>query len=88
MNSAEYSVRLVGVNRLSACREFCGVHSCTKCWDGVSVVVSFPSSLVGYEGSTPTCACVYPDFLMTCSCCFLVMVMEKRGGKGSQRGDV
>ena len=61
VNSAEYSVRLVGVNRLSACREFCGVHSCTKCWDGVSVVVSFPSSLVGYEGSIPTCACVYPE---------------------------
>ena len=27
VSSAEYSVRLVGVNRLIACREFCGVHS-------------------------------------------------------------
>ena len=27
VSSAEYSVHLVGVNRLSACREFCGVHS-------------------------------------------------------------
>ena len=27
VNSAEHSVHSVGGNRLSACREFCGVHS-------------------------------------------------------------
>ena len=27
VRSAEYSVRLVGVNRVSACKEFCGMHS-------------------------------------------------------------
>ena len=27
MSSAEYSVHLVGGNRLSECGEFCGVHS-------------------------------------------------------------
>ena len=40
MSSAEYSVYLVGVNRLSACREFCGVHSWqngTRCRDGVKL---------------------------------------------------
>ena len=36
--STEYCVHLVGGNRLSACREFCGVHSwqnSTRCRDGV-----------------------------------------------------
>ena len=36
--SEQYSVHLVGGNRLSACREFCGVHSWqngTRCRDGV-----------------------------------------------------
>ena len=39
MSSAEHSVQLVGGNRLSACREFCGVHSWqngTRCRDGVN----------------------------------------------------
>ena len=38
MSSAECRVHLVGVNRLSACREFFGVHSWqngTRCRDGV-----------------------------------------------------
>ena len=51
LSSAEYRVHLAGVNRLSACREFFGVHSWqngTKCRDGVSVVVSFPSCLAGF----------------------------------------
>ena len=52
VSSAEYSIHLVGGNRLSACREFFGVHSWqngTKCMHGWCeiVVVSFPSSLVG-----------------------------------------
>ena len=38
VSSAECRVHLVGVNRLTACREFCGVHSRqngTRCRDGV-----------------------------------------------------
>ena len=42
MSSAEYSVHLVGVNRLSVSREFCGVHSWqlngTSCRDGVKLL--------------------------------------------------
>ena len=41
MSNAEYLVHLVHMNRLSACREFCGVHSwqnCTRCRDGVEVL--------------------------------------------------
>ena len=40
-----FSVHLVGVNRLSACREFCGVHSWqngTRCRDGVNVLCVVP----------------------------------------------
>ena len=53
MSNAGYLVHLVRMIRLSACREFCGVHvvenlNSTRCRDGVSVVVSFPSSLVGF----------------------------------------
>ena len=41
MSSAECRVHLVGVNRLSACRELFGVHSCqngTRCRDGHDMV--------------------------------------------------
>ena len=43
VSSAEWHVYLVGVdrNRLSACREFCGVYSWqngTRCRDGVKVL--------------------------------------------------
>ena len=41
MSSAEYSVHLVGVNTLSACREFCDVHiwqNGTGCRDGVKLL--------------------------------------------------
>ena len=60
----------VGVNRLSACREFFGVHSWqngTRCRDGVNVLV-----VVGlvFEGPIPTCACFHSEnFFVTCSCC-------------------
>ena len=40
MSSAECRVHLVGVNRLSVCREFFGVHSLqngTRCREGVNV---------------------------------------------------
>ena len=36
-----------------------------------SIVVSSPSSLVGFESSIPTCACFHSEnFFGTCSCCF------------------
>ena len=41
VSSAECRVHLVGVNRLSACRKFFGVHSWqngTGCRDGVNVL--------------------------------------------------
>ena len=40
VSNAEYLVHLVCINRLSECREFCGVHSWqngTICRDGVKV---------------------------------------------------
>ena len=40
VSSAEYSVHLVGVNSLSACRELCGVHrwqNGTRCRDNVNL---------------------------------------------------
>ena len=90
MSSAEYIVRLVGGNRLSACREFCGVHSWqngTRCRDGVKLLWCH-SHLVWlvFEGSIPTCACSHSEnFFVTCSCCLccisLEMVREKRHGR-------
>ena len=82
-----YSVHLVGANRLSACREFCGVHSWwngTRCRDGVKLLWCH-SHLVWlvFEGSIPTCACFHSgNIFVTCSCCFLCcilgMVRKKR----------
>ena len=87
MSSAEYSVHLVGVDRLSACREFCGVHSWqngTRCRDGVKLLWCH-SHLVWlvFEAPIPTCACFHSEnFFVTCSCCFLYcflgMVRKKR----------
>ena len=61
VSSADCRVHLVGVNRLSACREFFGVHSWqngTRCRDGVNVLWCH-SHLVWlvFEGSIPTYAC-------------------------------
>ena len=45
VSNAEYLVYLVRMNRLSACREFCGVHSWqngTRCRDGVKVCGVIP----------------------------------------------
>ena len=70
-----FSVHLVGVNRLSACREFCGVHSWqngTRYRDGVKLLWCH-SHLVWlvFEGSIPTCTCFHlENFFVTCSCCF------------------
>ena len=90
-SSAEYSVHLVGVNRLSVCREFCGVHSWqngTRSTDGVKLLWCC-SHLVWlvFEDSIPTYACFHSEnFLVTCSCCFFLycflgMVRKKRGGR-------
>ena len=59
VSSAEYSVHLVGVHRLSACGDFCGVHSWqdgTRCRDGVKLLWCH-SHLVWlvFEGPIPTC---------------------------------
>jgi len=55
VSNAEYLVHLERVNRLCACREFCGACAYlvgnlngTRCRDGVSLVASFPSTLVGF----------------------------------------
>ena len=77
MSSAERCVHLVGVNRLSACREFFGVHSWqngTRCRNGVNVF-RCRSHLVWlvFEGFIPTCACFHSEnFFVTCSCCFFL----------------
>ena len=73
VSSAEYSVHLVGVNRLSACREFCGVHSWqngTRCRDGLKVMWCHSHLFwLGFEGSIPTCTCFHlENFFVTCSC--------------------
>ena len=72
MSSAEYRVHLVDVNRLSACREFFGVHSGTRCRDGVNVLwCCFHLVWLVFEGSIPTCACFHSEnFYVTCSGCF------------------
>ena len=92
LSSAEYHVHLVGVNRLSACREFSGVHSWqngTRCRDGVNMLWC-RSHLVWlvFEGSIPTWACFHSEnYFVTCSCSFFFrMAREKRGGKG-RRGE-
>ena len=82
----------MGVNRLSACREFCGVHSKMAqdvYRDGVKLLWCH-SHLVWlvFEGSIPTCACFHSEnFFVTCSCwvffcCNLLgTVTEKRHGR-------
>ena len=81
MSSAECRVHLVGVNGLSACREFFGVHSWqngTRCRDGVNVLwCRFHLVWLVFEGSIPTCACFHSENLfVTCSCCFFLIVFR------------
>ena len=50
------------MNRLSVCREFCGVHSWqngTRCRDGIKVLWCHSElvCMVGFEASIPTCTC-------------------------------
>ena len=58
VSNTEYLVHSMPMNRLSACSEFCGVHSWqngTRCRDGVKVLWCHwsPSSLVGFWGFHP-----------------------------------
>ena len=76
VSSADYHVHLVGVNRLSACRDFFGVYSRqngTRCRDGVNVFCChYHLVWLVVEGSFPTCACFHSEnIFVTCSCCFL-----------------
>ena len=93
MCSAECCVHLVGVNRLSACRQSFWVHSWqngTRCRDGVNVLWCH-SHLVWlvFEGSIPTCA-YFPLENFFCDLflpffggeLFLEMLREMRGRKG------
>ena len=101
VSTAEYLVHLVCMNRICACREFC-VHSWQREWHKMqgwceSVVVSFPSSSVGFLGFHPymhlfsfrklfvTCSCYF--FFVVCLYCCLGMEREKRGGRGGQGED-
>ena len=63
VSSAECHAHLVGMDRLSACKEFFGVHSWqngTRYRDGVNVLWCC-SHLVWlvFEGSIPTCVCFH-----------------------------
>ena len=65
VSNAEYLVHLVRMDRLCACREFCGVYSWqngTRCRDGVKVLWCH-SHLVWlvFEASIPTCACFHSE---------------------------
>ena len=96
---AEYRlVHSVHTNRLSACREFCGVHSWqngTRCRYGVKVLWCH-SHLVWlvFEDSIPTsfhsenfiCDLFLLLFFFLLYC-HLGMLREKRGGRGGQGGD-
>ena len=82
VSSAEYRVHIVGVNRLSPCREFFGVHSWqngTRCRDGVNGLWCRSHFVwLDFEGSIPTCTCFHSEnFFVTCSCClfFLFVVV-------------
>ena len=64
MRNTEFRVHLVSVNRLSACTEFCSVHSWqngTRCGDGVKVLCHSHLVWLVFEGSSPTCTCFHSD---------------------------
>ena len=79
------------MNRLSACREFCGVHSWqngTRCRDGVKVLWCH-SHLVWlvFEASIPTCTCFHEGKLLwlVSVAFFFLFVMLFRNGKTEER---
>ena len=88
--TAEYLVHSMRTNRLSVCREFCGVHSWqngTRCRDGVKVLWCH-SHLVWlvFKASIPTCACFPSENILTCFCCiFIFFVLSFRNGKREER---
>ena len=85
VRDAEYLVHLVCMNRLSAYRECCGVHSWqngTRCRDGESVVVSFQSSWLLRVPSLHTLVFIQLVSVAFFWYCCLGMVREKRGGRG------
>jgi len=96
VSNAEYLVHLVSMNRLSACREFCGVHSWqngTRCRDGVKVFWcrSHLVWLVLRVQSLHALVFIQKTFcdllLLLFLYCRLGMVREKRGGRGGQGED-
>jgi len=89
VNKAEYLVHSMHMNRLSACREFCGVHSWqngTRCRNGVKVLwYYFNLVWLVFEASIPTCACflqkTFCDLFLLLFCLFVLclgMVREER----------
>ena len=82
VNIAEYLVHSMHMNRLNACREFCGVHSWQNGMsgrDGVKVLWChwFPCSLVGFWGfhdGIPTCAC-FPEWKHFCNLFLLLLLL-------------
>ena len=85
VSNAQCLVHLVCMNRLSACREFCGVHSCGKMAQDVGMVwkccvIPIYMRLFSYR-----------NFLWLVSVAFLYcclgIVREKRGGRRGQGED-
>ena len=102
VSKAEYTFFIQCImGRLSACREFCGVHSWqngTRCRDGVKVLWCHSHLYIVrlvFEAYIPTCACFHEGKLfLTCFLslfsflyCCLGMVSEKKGGRGGQGED-
>ena len=81
---------MADMGRLSACREFCGVHGWqngTRCRDGVKVLWCH-SHLVWlvFEASIPTCACFHEGKLfVTFFCCLLSLRISKREERWEER---
>ena len=75
LSCAEYCIHLVGVNRLSACREF-WCAELARCRDGVNVLWCRVWLVLG--GSIPACTCFHSEnFLVTCLfvCLFFLCII-------------
>ena len=82
VSSAEYRVHFMGVNRLSACREFFGVHSWqngTRC-----SVVLFPSCLAGFL-RFHSCMCLFSFKKLFCDLFLLFFCIVFRSGKREEK---
>ena len=91
MRNAEYLVHLVHMIRLSASREFCGVHIWEngifgKTAEDVEIVCHSHIVWLVFDGSIPTSICFHSEnSFVTGFCCFFVCFVvfsfrEKRGG--------